>query len=357
MRLYSCACGNRLYFDNTKCTQCGRDVGWCQGCAAITALEPEGGKFRCLGDPLGDGSRHLVTLCQNYATEGVCNRTIPEGGGPFCDCCALNETVPDMSVDGNRERWARLEAAKRRLIYALDRLGLPFGAGTEPPLSFAFMGDPLDDKLWRKAGEEERVYTGHADGLITINIQEADPAEREQIRVDMGEAHRTLIGHFRHEVGHYYWDLLVRGQCETQFKALFGDHENPTYSEALERHYNEGAPANWEESYISAYATMHPWEDWAETWALYLDIASVVDTAEELGLVPRQQIPSVDEMLRRYRALGLVLNELNREMGMLDFATGVINPAVAGKLEFIDLVVRRAAKPGGGGFLDKGPAM
>ena len=347
MRLYTCTCGNRLFFDNTQCTSCGRQTGWCQTCKAVTAMEPEGDHLRCLG-PLGsDGCGAQVVPCRNYAEEQVCNRTVPLGGDAYCDCCALNETVPDMSVEGNRARWARLEAAKRRLIYALERLGLPFGAETTPPLSFAFMGDPLDDGLWRKAGEAERVYTGHAEGLITINIREADPAEREQIRVDMNEAHRTLIGHFRHEVGHYYWDVLVRGQCEDQFKALFGDHENPTYGAALERHYAKGAPKGWEEHYISAYATMHPWEDWAETWALYLDIAAVLDTAEELGLIPMQQEPtSVDAMLRRYRTLGLVLNELNREMGLLDFAPAVITPAVAGKLEFIDLVVRRAAGQG-----------
>ncbi|QOL81566.1 zinc-binding metallopeptidase family protein [Pseudooceanicola spongiae] len=359
MRLFTCTCGNTLFFDNTQCTSCGRRTGWCQTCEAVTALEPSGDHWRCLGTPVGEPCGQEVLLCDNYARAKVCNRTLPLGQGVFCDCCRYNDTVPDLTVDGNWERWARLEAAKRRLFYGLDRLGLPYGTtgdGIEPPLTFAFMGDTVDDGLWRKAGEKERVFTGHASGKITINIREADPAEREQIRVDMGEAHRTLIGHFRHEVGHYFWDVLIkdRPDAEASFAALFGDPRNPSYGEALERHYKNGPPPDWLGHYVSAYATMHPWEDWAETWALYLDITSVIDTATSLGLLMQEPLSDIRTLVRRYRALGLVLNELNREMGLLDFVPEVISETVAEKLGYVHDTVMAASE---GGILDKARAM
>ncbi|MBT9384685.1 putative zinc-binding peptidase [Pseudooceanicola sp. CBS1P-1] len=350
MRLFDCCCGNTLYFDNTLCTACGRKVGWCAACHGVQALEPEGDHWRCTA------CAAELLLCANYASEEVCNRTVLPGGAALCDCCELNATVPDMNVAGNREKWARLEAAKRRLIFALDRLGLPHARDGVVPLSFAFMGDPEGEGLWRAAGEAERVYTGHAEGLITINIREADPAEREQIRVDMGEAHRTLIGHFRHEIGHYYWDLLVRDDPALLegFVALFGDPQDPPYGVALERHYAEGPPADWAERHVSAYASMHPWEDWAETWALYLDIASVLDTAVSLGLMSGAVLGDLPDMLARYRRMGRALNELNREMGLLDFAPAVISGPVEEKLAFVHRVVSGAGR---GGFLDNGAAL
>ncbi|WP_204318681.1 zinc-binding metallopeptidase family protein [Pseudooceanicola aestuarii] len=347
MRLFTCTCGNTLFFDNTACTACGRRTGWCQSCAAVTALEPAGDHWICQGTKTGGACGARVALCRNYAQHDVCNRTVPAGHGAFCDCCRYNETVPDLTVPGNRARWARLEAAKRRLFHTLDQLGLPYGAegeGVSPPLSFAFMGDRMAAQgLWRPVGEAERVYTGHADGLITINIAEADAAERESLRVDLGEAHRTLIGHFRHEIGHYYWDVLIKGrpEAEAEFAALFGDPQNPPYGEALERHYRDGPPPGWEGGYVSAYATMHPWEDWAETWALYLDIVSVLDTAANLGLIHPEPDAETDVMVRRYQTLGLVLNELNREMGLLDFVPEVITPAIAGKLAHVRATIAR----------------
>ena len=168
---------------------------------------------------------------------------------PLCDCCRFNVTIPDLTVAGNLQKWYRLEAAKRRLFYDLGELGLPYGTaadGIEPPLSFDFKADVIPKATFGAASAAaERVYTGHANGRITINIREADDVEREKLRVDLGEAQRTLIGHFRHEIGHYYWDMLVKGRREDEFIAVFGDHNSPTYAEALERHYQEGPPADW----------------------------------------------------------------------------------------------------------------
>ena len=181
-------------------------------------------------------------------------------------------------MPGNIERWRALEAAKRRLVYALKRLGLPLGGqagGCGAGLAFDFLAD---------AGPDQPVMTGHDDGLITINIAEANSAERERRRVELGEPYRTLLGHLRHEVGHYYWDVLVRdgGKIEAS-RAVFGD-ESVDYQEALDRHYQTGAPAGWEENFVSAYATMHPWEDFAETWTHYLHMVDTLDTAASFGL-------------------------------------------------------------------------
>lgn len=350
MRTFSCVCGQTLFFENVACEACGREVGWCPSCRAIAALEPLGdGTYRCANGACGAS----LVKCTNYAIENVCNRCLPVAdavNGGLCDACRFNRTIPDLSIAGNRERWAELEAAKRRLLYTLDLLALPYGSvadGLSPPLAFDFKADVIPQEgFWRWMGQGERVYTGHADGKITINIREADSVEREKLRVDLGEAHRTLIGHFRHEIGHYYWDLLVRGKHEDDFKALFGDHENPPYQEAMARHYRDGPPPDWKDHFVSAYATMHPWEDWAETFALYLDITGVVDTAVNMGLTSAVDFAELNAMVGRYRQLGLVLNELNREMGLIDVVPEVLHAAVVEKLGFVHTLVRQQRPAG-----------
>lgn len=197
-------------------------------------------------------------------------------------------------------------------------------------------------------GKTERVYTGHANGKITINIREADPVEREALRVDLGEAHRMLIEHFHHEIGHYYWDLLVRGRREPECVAVFGDHENPTYAEALERYYKEGAPDGWAERFVSAYATMHPWEDFAETFATWLDLTVALDSAHYVGFsdVPDLHAADTDTLVAAYRRIGVAMNEMNRTMGLLDFLPEVFVPPVVDKLRFVHGLVREAEASG-----------
>lgn len=340
MKAFKCTCSQTLFFENSLCGSCGREVGWCPQCRSITGLDAlDDGRYRCGHASCGA----TLAKCANYARENVCNRCVsaPDGATApeLCDYCRYNDTVPDLSVDGNRERWARLETAKRRLLYSLDLLGLPHGTaaeGFDPPLAFAFMGDvEPDGARWQPGKEGEKIFTGHADGLITINIREADDAEREAMRVGLGESHRTLIGHFRHEIAHYYWDLLVRGRHEPAFKERFGDHENPTYEEALKRHYETGAPAGWQANFISAYATMHPWEDWAETFALFLDMAGILDTAASIGLTGPVPWDDLKAMVDRYRLLGIVFNEINREMGLLDLVPEVITEPIVEKLGFV----------------------
>ncbi|HSS64218.1 MAG TPA: putative zinc-binding metallopeptidase [Gammaproteobacteria bacterium] len=348
MKTFSCICGSTLFFENSQCLSCGQEVGWCPVCRSLIALRHESdGVYRC-GNT--DCAARLAK-CHNYAVENVCNRCVPLNDFPpdpavLCDCCVYNDTIPDLTVEGNRVKWARLESAKRRLFYTLDLLGLPHGtaaSGFDPPLAFDFKADSIpSNEFWRAMGKEERVYTGHADGKITINIREADPAERESIRVELDEAHRTLIGHFRHEIGHYYWDLLVKGKREADSVRAFGDHRNPAYADALDRHYREGAPVGWQQNFISAYATMHPWEDFAETFAAYLEMADVLDTASNLGFgpVPNVRTAGLDEMVDMKRRISVAMNEMNRTMGLLDFYPKILVPPVVEKMRIVHELVR-----------------
>jgi hypothetical protein len=386
MQTYRCTCGNRLFFENTQCVVCQREVGWCECCRRVAALEPLGEqRYRC-NNPACGATLHK---CHNYAVENICNRLFsasddatgcadatpkaqfvsvvdhtpaadavapasaetatPPEERRLCAACRLTETIPDLAAPGHREKWARLEAAKRRLLYTLDRLGVPY-AEPELPLSFDFKADvepPADE--WRDAGPAEVVYTGHANGKITINIREADDAEREKLRVTFGEAHRTLIGHFHHEVGHYYWQLLVDGRRDRirECLRLFGDHNHPPYAEAMAAYYQSGPREDWPGEFISPYASAHPWEDFAETFALYLDMVAVLDTASHLfkSIKANFRSRSVKPLVERYQEIGILENEFNRTMGLIDLVPEVIVAPVVEKLEFIHKLVKSAARP------------
>ncbi|MBY6030124.1 putative zinc-binding peptidase [Halomonas sp. DP8Y7-1] len=348
MRHYPChRCDNRLFFDNTQCLVCATEVGWCPGCNALVAMERQAnGRYRCVDDGCGT----LLVKCHNYAVEGVCNRMLTaqeaDQGITLCDCCRHNRAIPDLSIEGHRERWAKLESAKRRLFYTLDLLGLPHEVSpdkADPPLSFSFLADELPvEGGWHSSEEGMPVFTGHAGGHITINVKEADDVERERLRTDFNEAHRTLIGHFRHEIGHYYWELLIKGRDEDACIAVFGDHRHPSYSDALERHYQQGPPADWRERHLSAYATMHPWEDFAETFGFYLDMVAILDTAGHFGIPPTGFDEDLDAMLYTFGRLSLGFNEMNREMGLLDLVPEVITPTIAAKLRYVHEMVLSA---------------
>lgn len=339
MRTFRCVCENVLFFDNSVCLRCGKETGFCPACRAVVALLPEPeATFRCGNAVCGA----LLRKCANYAQFNVCNRCVlePAEAAALCDCCSFNQTIPDLTVAGNAEKWYRLEAAKRRLFYDLDLLGLPYRLAPDDPrpkLRFDFKADVVPTRwLWWTFGKKEQVYTGHANGVITINIREANDAEREKLRVNFGEAHRTLIGHFRHEIAHYYWEILVRNQDEPTYKAVFGDHEKPTYREAVDAYYKNGPRPNWQESFVSAYATMHPWEDFAESFATYLDMASVLDTAYHSGfLATPPRFGDMDAMLVQYRALGIGMNEINRSMGLLDLVPEVFVDPVRKKMQYV----------------------
>jgi hypothetical protein len=346
MRIFTCQnCGQLLHFENTVCMRCGMGLGFLPSDLVLSAMKIEG-EF---ATAMADGNQWR--LCHN-AGQALCNWLVPaDSTDSFCPACQLNRTIPDLSADGNLERWQALEAAKRRLIYALMRLGLPLTSKHEDlqhGLAFDFLAD---------AGPGDPVMTGHDDGLITINIAEADSAERERRRIELGEPYRTLLGHLRHEVGHYYWDVLVRdgGPLEAA-RAVFGD-ETLDYQEALERHYQHGAPANWQDNYVSSYATMHPWEDFAETWTHYLHMVDTLDTAASFGLVVDPQVTDdasmeteiafdpysttdFDRLVEAWLPLTVAVNSLNRSMGQRDLYPFSLSPATIEKLRFIHKLVR-----------------
>jgi hypothetical protein len=357
MRTYQCVCENMLFFDNSLCFRCGKETGFCPACRAIVGLlpQPEGG-WQCSNAACGVA----LVKCANYLKHNVCNRCVlaaeidasPESG--LCDCCSLNQTTPDLTVPVFAVKWHRLEAAKRRLFFDLDMLGLPYRfdeADPRPKLRFDFKADAIPKQgVWRCLGKEERVYTGHDNGLITINVREACDVERERLRVDFGETHRTLIGHFRHEIAHYYWEVLIAGRAEEACRAVFGDHENPTYQEALVAYYQNGAPSDWQERHVSAYATMHPWEDFAETFAIYLDMVSVLDTANHFDFIhPPIRVGDFDGMVKHFKALGIGVNEINRCLGLLDLVPEVLVEPVRKKMRFVHDLIATAIEAASAG--------
>jgi hypothetical protein len=347
MQLFECQqCGQLLYFENNRCEHCGYPLGYLPELSVLTALAPIGdGSWRPLAAP-----ERTSRFCANAAHD-ACNWLVPAAGAnAFCDACGLNRTIPDLRVQENVQRWRRLEAAKHRLVYGLLRLRLPLiGRGEDPRmgLCFDFLAGP-----GQRLPNAKEVVTGHARGLITIDIAEADDAERERHRQDMAEPFRTLLGHFRHEVGHYYWDRLVGGGVWLNaFRTLFGD-ERGDYPAALGAHYAAGPPPDWQERFVSSYASTHPWEDFAETWAHYLHIVDALETAYAFGLAVhpragRDAALSVrvdfdpypqsdfDTLVAAWLPLTYAVNSLNHSVGQPDLYPFVLAPTVMGKLRFI----------------------
>ncbi|MFU8833386.1 MAG: putative zinc-binding metallopeptidase, partial [Wenzhouxiangella sp.] len=243
--------------------------------------------------------------------------------------------------------WIRIEQRKRRLVYDLRHHRLPVIPRSSQPntgLGFAFMeNDPGDGHEFHDHHQGNQIMTGHANGLITINISEADDVERERMRVQMNEQQRTLLGHFRHESGHYYWDRLVAtGPMLARVRELFGD-ERQDYAGSIDRYYNAGPPANWQQNYVSAYASAHPWEDWAECWAHLLQINDTLETAVAIGLAPAGVIGG--NMVKRadhWTKLALKINLLNRSMDQPDPYPFVLTPNVVKKLQLVDEVIRNS---------------
>lgn len=352
MRTFHCDnCGQQVFFENVRCENCGGMLGYQPEHRAISTFEPIGNnRWRSL-NPANEG--RLYKQCANYAGQDVCNWMLPaDASNELCASCQLTRIIPSLSTEKNRVYWKRLEAAKRRLLYTLWELRLQPQSKRDDAVSglaFEFLEDMPN----------QRVMTGHANGVITLNIAEADPAEREKIREQMHEPYRTLLGHFRHESGHYYFDrLIVDTPWITEYRDLFGD-ERLDYGQALQDHYRNGPPADWEDRFISSYASAHSWEDWAETWAHYLHIFDTLDTAYSSGMTlkPRKagepeldmqarpgRAESFEDMMREWFALSYIMNSLNRSIGMPDAYPFAMSPAVARKLGFIDQVVKAYAQ-------------
>ena len=344
MKTFVCSrCANKVYFESTACVSCRHPLGFHPAALSIQALVPSGtaGHYRRAG------TARLVQYCSN-AVHGVCNWLTDEGDpASLCSACDLNRTIPNLSEAGNLRAWRDLEQAKKRLVYSLLRFGLPFGPSNVPqgPLTFDFVRDS---------------GTGHLDGVITIDVTETDAVERERRRQYFGEPYRSLLGHLRHESGHFYWRLLVESAGKlAQFRAQFGD-ERLDYQTALAHHRSGGPPPDWQARFVSAYASSHPWEDWAETWAHYLHMVDALDTAEATGMEPRAagfslgaiwpfkptdvyREVSFDALMERWVPLTTAMNTLSRSMGHDDFYPFVISSATVAKLAFVHRVVRAKA--------------
>lgn len=362
MKLFTCShCNNPLYFENNICLSCKHPVGFDARTLSLITLETMGGnQYVDITD-----TNAAYRLCEN-AVHGTCNWLVPAAyEGNFCQACELNRTIPMLSSPENMDRWRRIEIAKHRLVYSLLKLKLPFfpkkklvadpDSGQLPPdngegLAFDFMAD---------VSPTQRILTGHSTGTITLNIEEADEAERVKHKLDLGERYRTLLGHFRHEIGHYYWEVLIRDTAALdKYRALFGD-EQKDYSEALKAYYETGAPDSWGNDFISPYASAHPWEDWAETWAHYFHLMDTVETAWSFGINIKpseaKNVPGIRAKINRdpylvadfqvvlamWIPLTFAINSLNRSMGHEDFYPFILSPQVMKKLAFIHDVCRK----------------
>ncbi len=370
-RSFRCRCARPVFFANSQCLACGTPLGYdaerrqLMPLVAVQGRSGEadavtGGLWRRVG---ARAAPARYRRCSNLDSAAACNWLIEQGDAdagapPLCRCCRLTRTLPDLAQPDAALWWQRIEQAKRRLVSTLIALRVPVRSRVaedrEQGLVFDLLRDPPGGPP---------VVTGHADGVITLNVQEADDVWREQRRTELAEPYRTLLGHLRHETGHYYWQRLVAGtRWHEPWRHLFGD-ERRDYAAALQAHYRDGAPADWGERHVSAYASSHPWEDWAETWAHYLHLQDTLDTARSFGLDGEHVQLHYDRFgpaalgdidvdaqslafLRRingWMELTGVLNELSRCMGVADFYPYVLSAAAVRKLHLVDRIVTAAA--------------
>jgi len=344
---FSCAvCRQLLFFDNSTCLGCGSALGYFPQDQVLTALAAVDGGFE-----RSDGQPGVHQHCANKLV-ARCNWMIPanEASG-LCVSCRLTTFRPNDNEVDSLPAFADAESAKRRLIHQLIRLGLPV-------LDRATAGaDGVAFELLSSRGQS--VVTGHEAGVITLDLSESDDAHREFVRQQLGEPYRTVLGHLRHEIGHYYWPSIVERDGDVDaFRALFGD-ERVSYEDALDQHYS-GGEVNWKNTHVSQYATMHPWEDWAETFAHYLHIDSGLETADSIGLAVGEPARSVGraawtstepvaitEMMRSWLGLTFGLNAMSRSIGQADLYPFVLSPVVVDKLDFVHRCVTAATAVSG----------
>lgn len=354
MKTFKCKCGNRLFFDNSICLQCGSAVGYDPQRREMRVIEAKG----------------RLSLCSNGLMHGACNWLVrhpapmPDGSAPppqLCQSCQLTRTIPDLSEPHNTVLWARTEAAKRRLLVTFEQLGIRLRSKTaDASKGIAF------DLISRKASPQ--LLMGHLNGIITVHVDEADDIEREITRTHLNERVRTMLGHFRHESGHYIWErwqnaLALDDPQRSAFREVFGDESTLDYSAALAQYYSVGPPPDWESSFISAYASSHPWEDWAETWGFYLQIVDGLETVDAMGLRRGRRAPYVKpfppeaamlpaclpqkprhdvaflEWLHRWIMFSTILNELSKSLGYSALHPYILSVPVVRKLRLIHWLV------------------
>lgn len=344
IRFY-CRCGAEVFFDNSHCGACGTMLGFEPASQALLSLQAQDGK---VWRSASTGLRYK--LCDLRQSLG-CNWLLSaDDTAEQCRSCRMTRTIPNLSRPRNPMRWQRLEQTKRRALYMLLRLGLPLDREPAPAISRPLVFDFLEDRRSNPDVDVEIIYSGHRDGVITLNAAEADDSYRVAAREQMNETYRTLLGHFRHELGHYYWDLLLQSNSKlAAFRQLFGD-ERRDYAAALDAYYSGGPEAGWQEHHISAYASAHPLEDWAESWAHYLHLCDTLETAHAFGVIAGGADNSApipfEHRLEEWMRLSVLLNALNRSMGVDDAYPFLLNTAAKRKLQFIDRQVMFWRQPG-----------
>ena len=339
MRRFWCDCGHPLFFESTQCNHCGESVGY----------DPEAGDMftltgaKRIGSLFGGSTDYQY--CRNGLEHNVCNWLVQANqSGSLCMGCQFNRTIPDLSVRENIKRWKRFEQAKKRLIYSLLSQQLPLKNGwqdKESGLLFDFMEDQRSNPVLL----ESFVSTGYLSGVITINAMEADDIAREATKNQMNESYRTLLGHLRHESGHYFYSFLSQfPELQIEFSNLFGD-ATASYQDALDRYYALGPIDRWSDYYISSYASCHPLEDWAECWSHYQHMTDTLETAGAYQMVQNQfQINDIRSMANLWRGFAVALNELNRSIGLADAYPFVITQSVERKLAFVGKVINRVSQ-------------
>jgi len=341
-----------LFFDNSHCLRCGSVLGYVASEAKLVALQlTEDGFARA------DGVPGVFRQCANILA-ARCNWLIDASDpSPLCISCRLTSVRPNDDEVDAIAAFAEAEAAKRRLLHQMSGLGLAVidrAVDEERGVSFEFL-----------SSRNQQVMTGHDDGVITLDLSESDDVHREFVRKQLGEAYRTILGHLRHEIGHYYWPrLVVDGGHVDAFRTLFGD-ERISYQEAMDQHYAQQddvgqgdlAANSWVDCHVSQYATMHPWEDWAETFAHYLHIRAGLGTAVAYGVglgdpslaaardtySPDPDV-AVGPTVQAWLGLTLALNAMSRSIGQGDLYPFVLSPVVIEKLDFVHRLIESARR-------------
>ncbi|GEL99741.1 hypothetical protein CTE05_32880 [Cellulomonas terrae] len=320
----------------------------CDGCGLELGLHPPTLTMRAAPTQGSDVDGTWWFPCANRLWD--CNwLTAADSGSGQCVSCRLTRTRPGNDDTLALEKLATASGDKRRLLVQLADLGLPITPWYERPGGLGF-------DLLSSRSHGARVTIGHANGIVTIDLAESLDAHREALRIRLGEPYRTMLGHFRHEVGHYYeWILVEQTGWIDECRTIFGD-ERSSYRDAIARHYRTGAPHDWAESFISEYATMHPWEDFAECFAHYLHLTSTLQTAAGGNMSIRVEgVPQIAdgevrprtsyadaamvEILADWLPVSTFLNRVNRAMGKGDLYPFTIAAPVARKLDFVHRVV------------------
>ncbi len=351
MKYFTCAnCDHQIFFEHSECEHCHALLGYVSSLRNMLCFKPiESHLWQAISPQCSlalDVTPQLYKPCYNHTHFDACNWVLSaDDPEDYCESCQLTHTIPQLEIEENLIYWRRIEKAKRRFLYLAQRMNMMPLPKRDAQDRFGLRYDflmPIDGKP---------VMTGHAKGIITLNASEADVVYRETTRVKMGENYRTLLGHFRHESGHHYFDIMSQLHPELldEFRAYFGD-ERQDYGMALKKHYEEGPPDHWQDSFISSYATTHPWEDWAETWSHYLHMMDTLETAYYAGLrvegngttlnsMDFKECPiggsDFEHILENWQTLTFNLNALNRSMGLEDAYPFKLSEKVKDKLRFI----------------------